>query len=191
MSFSHAHQIVLSDCTTDSSTYILDMDTACDSSAFVISSAGSSSNIISVYDPQSGSCIHPALSGHSDVINSVCCSYSSPTHVLSASDDQTVRMFDFRTSTQPVIQLSLDMEVYSAALGLGDSLIAVGTGNSVSFYDSRNLATPLGCYADCHSDTILKVKFHPLQGNIFQSAGEDGLICTYDTGVAAEVRIVI
>lgn len=189
MAFSHIHQIVLNN-DANTSTYILDMAVACDTSAFAVASSGSA-NVISVYDPHSGRCIHPALTGHENVINSVSYSISSPSHILSASDDQTVRLFDCRTSTQPVTRISLDAEVYAAALGMHDNLIAIGSGNSVSFYDSRNTATPLGCYADCHSDNIMKLKFHPLQGNILHSAGEDGLICAYDTAVAAEVSLLL
>lgn len=192
MSLPHIHQIVLNSGsgspadTNTPSTYILDMDVSCDSSAFAVASAGAS-NIVSLYDPHSGNCILPALSGHADVINSLTFSLSSPTHLITTSEDQTVRLYDCRASTQPTAQITLEEEVYSAALGTGDNLIAIGTGSSVSFYDSRNLATPLGSYADCHSDTVLKVKFHPLRSNLLHSTGEDGLICTYDTGVAAEV----
>lgn len=194
MSLPHIHQIVLnsggSSGTHDSSIYILDMDVSCDASMFGVASAGDS-NIVSLYDPHTGKLIVPALSGHNDVINSVTFSHSSPSHFITTSEDQTVCLYDCRSSTQPTARITLDGEVYSAALGRGDHLIAVGTGSSVSFYDSRNLASPLGCYDDCHSDTILKVKFHPLRSNLLHSTGEDGLICTYDTGVAAEVTIAL
>jgi WD40 repeat protein len=186
----HIHQISLNSGDDQNATYILDMDVSCDASSFAVASAGAG-NTISIYDPQSGACLVPALSGHKDVIHSVTFSSSSPFHLMSASEDQTVCLFDCRASTQPTAQITLDSIVYSASLGMGDNLIAVGAGSSVSFYDSRNLATPLGSYADCHSDTVLKVKFHPVRTNVLHSAGEDGLICTYDTGVAAEVIIQI
>ena len=185
MSLPHIHQIVLNP-DADTSTYVLDMDVSCDASAFAVASAGAC-NTVSLYDPHSGYCILSALTGHTDVINSLTFSLSSPSNLITTSEDQTVCLYDCRASTQPTTQLTMEGEVYSAALGGGDQLIAIGTGASVSFYDSRNLAAPLGSYADCHSDTVLKVKFHPLRCNLLHSAGEDGLICSYDTGVAAEV----
>lgn len=194
MSLPFIHQIVLKSSvngTNDerANIYILDMDVSSDASCFAVASAGTS-NYISLYDPYTGKCNVPHLSGHTDVINSVTFSSTSPSHFISASEDQTVCLYDFRASTTPTAQLSLDAEVYSAAIGMGDNLIAVGTGAAVSFYDSRNLSVPLGSYADCHSDTVLKVKFHPLRPSLLHSTGEDGLICTYDTGVAAEVRVL-
>jgi WD40 repeat protein len=191
MSLPLIHQIVLNSSDgVESSTYILDMDTACDASAFAVASAGGDKNIVSVYDPNSGQCVLPALTGHKDVINSISFSHSCPSHLISASEDQTVCLFDCRTSTLPTAQIIVDGEVYSAAIGFDDTLIAIAIGSTVEFYDSRNLSTPLGSYADCHSDTVLQVKFHPLQSGILHSAGEDGLICSYDTGVAAEVGVI-
>jgi WD40 repeat protein len=191
MSLPLVHEIILNKSADEVSTYILDMDVSSDASAFAIASAGVG-NTISVYDPHTGACVLPSLAGHTEVINSIAFSLSSPSHIISASEDQSVCLYDCRASTQPTAKIVLDTEIYSAALGFGDNLIAVAVGPAVVFYDSRNLATPLGSYSDCHSDTVLKVKFHPSQSSLLHSAGEDGLICTYNTAVAAEVcRLLI
>ena len=188
MSLPIIHEITLNN-KDDQSIYVMDMDVSCDSSSFAVSSAGVS-NDIPVFDPNTGGNV-TTLSGHVDVINSVAYSFTSPSLILSASTDKSVCLYDCRTSSQPSVQLTVNAEVYSAVLGFSDTLIAVGIGSAVAFYDLRNLSTPLGSYDDCHNDTVLQVKFHPLSPNYFHSAGEDGLICTFDTAVAAEVSKIL
>lgn len=70
-------------------------------------------------------------------------------------------------------------------------------GCSVNFYDLRALAyrdskmKPLGSYNDCHTDTITKVRFKSADSSVLASAGEDGLICIFDSATVGNDEAVI
>lgn len=79
------------------------------------------------------------------------------------------------------------------AVGAGGHLLAASYETVLGFYDIRQLgAGPLGEYADCHTDEITQIKFHPAaDSTTVMSGAEDGLICVYNTAVAANEEAIV
>lgn len=159
-----------------------------------------SSMHVGVHDISEGlkrvSCIH----AHGGRINCVETSRGSPHTFISGSDDGYLKCWDLRTSCkEPVVKIKCGGEVTDASLGSKDLIVAVATGTMVNFYDMRCIQdreTPsssasIGDYGDVHTETINTVKFHPTRDTELLSAGEDGLVCCYDTRVAASTEAVL
>lgn len=163
-----------------SNEYLFDLDLSCDGLSI---STSISNNTISSYDTETlalQSTLH-----HIDRINAFECSSLNPQMLFSASSDKCCCIWDKRTPT-PIMKLILSQEALSISAGVDDLLVAVASGRSIVFYDVRNGGQKLlGEYSDCHTDDVNMVKFSPSQRSILVSASEDGLICVFDTSVAA------
>ncbi|CAM9315126.1 unnamed protein product [Phaeothamnion confervicola] len=51
--------------------------------------------------------------------------------------------------------------------------------------------TAVGAYADCHTDDVTQLVFRPGAPTQLLTAGEDGIMCLYDTGVADEEEALL
>jgi WD40 repeat protein len=76
----------------------------------------------------------------------------------------------------------------SFALGYDGFIVALSSSKGyVHFIDLRKMASErnavslLGSYVNSHRDAVTQVEFHAERTSLLLSAGEDGLICTYDT----------
>ena len=150
------------------------------------------------YDLGSGTLQNRIVAAHRDRINSIELSIVNPGFALSSSSDKSVALWDLRTpSSHAVSTIQLPEEVLSASLGAGDVLVAAACDKSVQFFDLRKVGSQshkhqrIGEYADAHTDLVTQVKFHPSNPTQLISAAEDGLICVFDTAVAAEEEAVI
>lgn len=176
----------------DDGDYVFDVDTCLGGHHLV----ASLSNLhIQHYDLQIGS-LAAHFCAHQDRINSIEMSRSNPFLVLSASCDKTVCLWDLRcqsTGNAPQQRVTLPGEVQSASLGVSDVLVAAASGNSVVFFDLRGGAgkSPVGEYADAHTNVVTQVKFHPENSSHLVSAAEDGLICFFNTAVPEEEEAIV
>lgn len=148
-----------------------------------------SSNKISIHDMQSLQEVI-SITEHSTTISSIEFSKISPFLIHTASLDRKMCMWDVRSPSAPAFMISAQDEVTATAAGLEDSLLAAGVGPDIYFYDIRSCGRPLGIYSDCHTDTVCTLKFHPSTPSVLLSGGEDGLLCTFNTGAAAQVLLI-
>lgn len=163
-----------------------------------------SSMCLGVHDLSDGLKRVSCIQAHSQRINCVETSRESPHAVISGSDDGYLKCWDVRTSCkEPVVKVKCGGEVTDASLGSKDLLVAAAVGTNVSFYDIRCIkdretsstsasgAACIGEYGDVHTETINAVKFHPTRDTELLTAGEDGLVCCYDTKVAARADSIL
>jgi WD40 repeat protein len=132
-----------------------------------------------------------AITDHTSTISSIEFSTVSPFLIHTASLDKRMCMWDVRSPSVPSFMISAQDEVTATAAGLDDSLLAAGVGPDIYFYDIRSCGRPLGVYSDCHTDTVCKLRFHPSTPSLLLSGGEDGLLCTFNTGAAAQDDAVV
>jgi WD40 repeat protein len=176
----------------DANEYITEIDISADKASFAATASSATSEhsiIIGACDP--GFEISNRLTFHTDSITALQFS-SSPNILFSSSMDRRFCIWDIRSAESPVNTLLLDQDITSSSVGLGDNLAALACGASIIFYDVRALSNgPLGEYADCHTDDITQVKFNPEAPTILGTAGEDGLICVFNTSVPAKEEAVL
>ena len=118
------------------------------------------------------------------------------TSLLTTGNDGSFVMKDLRQPSDVVAQSanicnlrnSHNESLLSLALGYDGFIVAVSSSKGqVHFIDLRkmtaegNSALLLGSYVNSHRDAVTQVEFHPEQTSVLMSAGEDGLICIYDT----------
>ena len=137
------------------------------------------------------------LTGHDSAIVALeyAPDHSSCLYSASSNRDKgkgTVAMWDTRAGSGPMRVAQLRSEVSSISLGMGGNLLAVGAGTSVAFYDPRgDMSKALGRYSDCHTDDVTHVAFNEQSPNVLVSGSEDGLMCTFNTAVAAQDDAVV
>ena len=178
----------------DGGVYVFDVNSTCDGTAIVSSL---SDHHIAVYDSNSLGLIRK-FQVHTDSITGFDVSKSTPHLIYTGSEDHHICGWDLRMSDRsvPVLKARLSEEVGAVALGVGDSLLAVGCGTTILFYDVRSTMTTsvpsssskpkkLGQYADIHTDTVTQLRFSSSQSHIMASGAEDGLITLFDTATKA------
>jgi WD40 repeat protein len=100
-------------------------------------------------------------------------------------------VWDIRDPSKHVIKFSFDEEAYSVSVSL-QSLLAVGSGTSIFFRDTRKAqASPLGEYSDLHTDLVTSVKFNREKPSILCSGGEDGICSVVDTSATSGSDAVV
>lgn len=160
--------------------YLFDLDVSCDARTI---STSVSNNVISSYDVETLTLQSSVY--HEGRINSFECSKLNPSYMFSASSDKTCCVWDKRITPKPAMKLVIANRALSISAGVDDMLLAVASEQSILFYDIRKgCQNSLGEYSDCHTDDVSMVKFSPTRRSILVSAGEDGLICIFDTSVA-------
>lgn len=170
----------------DLNDYIFETATSCDNS---LRAASSSDHSVIVISPTFD--ILGRLNYHKDTIQNILFSSVSPPIIYSASSDKSVCIWDIRAPTAPQAILNMHEEVPAISVGLGENLLAVACESTIHFFDVRALDRKLGVYADCHTDEITQLKFHPKNPSVLTSGGEDGLICVFDTSVSAKDEAVV
>ena len=130
-----------------------------------------------------------SLVGHSGVItdletfDSGGAGGAMPHALLSSSEDRTVRCWDVHAGRE-AFQLAHDAAVLSVSVGCGGTLLAAASGCAAHFWDVRQQRRRVGRYADGHTggeDDLTQVVFNPMNPAEVATAGEDGLVCVYDT----------
>lgn len=140
---------------------------------------------------------------------------SSPSTLYSAALDGSIACLDLRSggavsaTTAPPVPAGEVAHLTEAAelaarsskmitppitalgVGCGGSMLAVGSGTQVRFYDVRKLSASaewplLGGYTESHSECITNLLFHPHLTSTLLSADEAGLINVYNTAVSGE-----
>jgi WD40 repeat protein len=76
-------------------------------------------------------------------------------------------------------------EVYSAAIGLADTVCASAASEVVHLWDIGT-AKRLHVYTEAHTDIINKVRFHPTEAHMLMSAGDDNLVVVRDARILDE-----
>lgn len=186
------------------SEYVLGIEETCDGSHCAVSVSDGS---LRVYASGAGS---DSFSPGNLLVNQNCgeriqvlkCSTHAPHILYTAFADGGISVCDIRTATPAVQKISVQVsggdELTAMDLSHADTLLAAAVGNSVYFYDMRRAMTSgsdlksslLGQYSDCHSDMITQLRFNTTNPAILTSAGEDGLLCTYDTSAPANSEAV-
>jgi WD40 repeat protein len=129
----------------------------------------------------------------SQPVQAITFSPTSPSILYTACSNGAIDIWDLRNPSNPCIKIhsATDDELSCIDVSLNDCLLASAAGNVLYFNDIRSGgSTLLGSYSDCHSDTITKIKFHASRPSFITTAGEDGLICTYDTATMANSEAV-
>jgi WD40 repeat protein len=110
--------------------------------------------------------------------------------MLSCAQDGTARIWDARAGTE-VRKLKVvncngsGAEVYSAAIGLADTVCASAASEVVHLWDIGT-AKRLHVYTEAHTDIINKVRFHPTEAHMLMSAGDDNLVVVRDARILDE-----
>jgi WD repeat-containing protein 89 len=113
--------------------------------------------------------------------------------LVSTATDGTINIFDVRQS-QCACQLRCQEQALSASIGFDGNLAAVGTNKAkIHFYDIRNSRSLLGTYSQSHTQEVTQVRFQTKTSfgatattPVLVSAGEDGLVCVFDTSQPSE-----
>ncbi|KAL7489033.1 hypothetical protein ACHAW6_014599 [Cyclotella cf. meneghiniana] len=130
--------------------------------------------------------------------------------VISASQDGTVKVFDFRcTSHTAAITSKLQLpneQALTVSLGYGGTLAAVGTNKArISFFDlryssgNRPSGQWMGNYVDAHTDEVTQVRFQTVTDpnsqsqhkTILATASEDGLLSIHDPSQPSEEAALV
>jgi len=125
--------------------------------------------------------------------------------IITTAQDGSITVTDLRQrgpaagSTSPLALqtwLPRNESPLSIDLGLDGNIAAVASHKaSVHFFDLRQCGNGsnrdtsngwLGSYRDSHTDAVTQVQFHPVQRSTLLTAGEDGLVCCFDTTQATE-----
>jgi WD40 repeat protein len=180
--FDQPHQKKAAD--GDCGVYIFDITATADSRLFA---ASLSDKHIVAYDAETSVGIY-RVKAHSNTINAIETSKTSPFLIYSASSDRKACVWDLRipviASALPVLKFNLPDEVNAVSVGMGDTLLAAGCGTSITFFDVRSCASnsssssssggnagsgnggagnaaakaKLGEYADLHTDIVTQVR---------------------------------
>ena len=189
----------------DNCHYVLNIEETCDKTQYISSL---SNQTISIYDKVALNIVNQINNVHNDCINVIETSLYNPNIFYSGSADKTIGLWDCRQSSSPIARISFPDDVMALSVGMNDTLLAAGYGNTISFIDIRSLSsssstssnsnsTPinynrikLGSYSDVHTDIITQLKFLKSNPSILMSAADDGLICVYDTSVSQQESAV-
>lgn len=188
------------------SDYVFDVKLSCDHKSLIVSS---SDKAIHLYDLESFE-FRRRISAHKDRISNIVCSRRSPTVLWTSSDDKTVKCWDLTSTSmaenKPSLTFRFEEEIQAFAVNQDDTLLAVGIGCDIHFFDVRKAANvkitnvmalgtlkscELGSYSDVHSDIVTQLEFSPNQQNILLSGAEDGLICAFDTAADESEEAVV
>jgi WD40 repeat protein len=167
--------------------YIFDIDVDPHFQQALISDSNQS---LSLIDLASLTICQQFASCHRDTITSIEFSRVNSHEIHSSSLDKTICFWDLRERNLR-FRIPVAEEVHTSSLGLNGNLLAVGVGSEIHFYDLRSYGRPLGIYSDCHTDIVTKLQFHPENPSILLSGGEDGLICSFNTGVPPQHDAVL
>lgn len=129
------------------------------------------------------------LQPHKGTISCIEYSPSNPHLLSTASIDRTVAVWDTRQENA-TITFTFAEEALAVTSSLKDTLLATACGTAIYFHDMRSNKAPLGSYSDCHTDLITSLHFNRTKPSVLMSAGEDGLVCMFDTAVTSEKEAV-
>jgi WD40 repeat protein len=120
----------------------------------------------------------------------------SSTSILTTGNDGSFTMKDLRQPSDSTayganicsLRNTHNESLLSLALGYDGYIIALSSSKGqIHFIDLRKMTSGsntnilLGSYVNSHRDAIPQIQFHPERTSTLLSAGEDGLICMYDT----------
>lgn len=150
-----------------------------------------SNGVVKVYDQES---LHPVVSftpgGRSNNTIITDLIYGTSVTLIATEQDGSVVVTDLRQPSTSVSHATLPHPHEAAlavSLELAGSLVAVASDKGrVHFLDWRMGGQLLGSYVDSHRDAVTQVVFHPEQPSLLVSAGEDGLVCLFDTTQCTE-----
>ena len=183
------------------SEYVLHIEEVCDGISCAVSLSDGSFRIYSLSAGQD--LVMTASQKTESPIQTIKCSAQSPSIVYTGHCDGTINLWDVRagaaTKSSLFLKLPSDSDLNDIDVSREDNLLAAAAGNSVCFYDirrslglsQREKVPPLGLYSDCHSDIVTQLRFNKMRPAVLTSAGEDGLLCTYDTASAANTNAVV
>ena len=166
---------------TSESLYVFDVDISCESTV-AFSASDHSLHLLHLHDLRETLSFNP----HSKTISCIEFSRSDPRIIYTSSADKTAAVWDMRNPSHPSMRFTLNEEAYSVSCSFNDSLLAIASGNGISFKDIRHGSkSSLGEYSDVHTDLVTAVKFSADHPTLLISGGEDGLVNVYDTAVTS------
>ena len=188
----------------DDADYVFELQGNCDGT---LVAASLSSRGVAVHDAETLQHVHTLRGMHSDRINGMEFMRANPSVLVTSSDDETVRVWDTRCVPQPsssnggsssgnaqaALSIKTSGEVMDVSVGPNDAMLACAVGNGVSFFDVRgggaagggHGSASLGEYADVNTDTVTQLRFHPTRPAELVTAGDDGLVCMFNTAVGS------
>jgi WD repeat-containing protein 89 len=148
---------------------------------------------VQVYDQQS---LLPVASflpiGDSDTNVVTDLIYGPQDTLLVTGQDGSIVLTDLRQPTTAALRATLPARgaaVESAlaiSLGFDGYLAAVACDRARVYFLDLRTSQVVGCYRDSHTDAVTQVAFHPEQRSLLATAGEDGLVCIFDTTQQSE-----
>lgn len=167
--------------------YVYRVDCNCDATGLA---AATSENEVGLLDPGTLRVVRK-LEGHNDGIEDVTFFQGSPSCLASCSRDGSARVWDIRAAEASVQRFELKTEeAYSCSVGCGDSVLACGASNKVHLFDLAKGKRRI-VYKDIHSDTVNKVRFHPVQSGSLLSGSVDNLVVLLDTSKPREDEAMV
>jgi len=94
---------------------------------------------IRLYDPKAGNDVKAAFTAHTGWVTSVCWCPANPQHFASASHDMSVRVWDTRSSTTPLYELTGHSDKVLALHWSAGHLVSGAADNSLKFYKMADL----------------------------------------------------
>jgi len=188
----------------DDADYIFEVQGNCDGSLLA---ASLSSRSVAVHNAETLQHVATLQGLHSDRINGMEFMRANPSVLVTSSDDHSVHVWDVRVSTsgtfgtsstgtnigsaRPALSIQASGEVLDVSVGPNDAMLACAVGNGVSFFDIRgpgaggSPGASLGEYADVNTDDVTQLRFHPTRSAELVTAGDDGLVCVFNTAVGS------
>jgi WD repeat-containing protein 89 len=118
--------------------------------------------------------------------------YGPQDTLLVTGQDGSIVLADLRQPTTAALRATLPARgaaVESAlaiSLGFDGYLAAVACDRARVYFLDLRTSQVVGCYRDSHTDAVTQVTFHPEKRSLLATAGEDGLVCVFDTTKQSE-----
>jgi len=125
---------------------------------------------------------------HTARISDIQFSPSNPNILLSCGEDKLVCLWDTRSGQRAAGGWRVTAEAAALAVGATGRAVAVATEAPVNSSDDAPIISLWDLtagklvrqYEDFHSDSVSKLRWHPLKTRMLCSASEDGLLCAID-----------
>ena len=94
---------------------------------------------VRMYDPKAGTDVKLAFTAHAGWVTSISWAPNSPNHFVSSSHDTTVRVWDVRSATTPLYEMTGHTDKVLACHWLGGHVVSGAADNQLKFYKMAQL----------------------------------------------------
>eukprot|EP00088_Acartia_fossae_P061745 TRINITY_DN7427_c0_g1_i1.p1 TRINITY_DN7427_c0_g1~~TRINITY_DN7427_c0_g1_i1.p1 ORF type:complete len:440 (-),score=81.86 TRINITY_DN7427_c0_g1_i1:83-1402(-) len=100
---------------------------------------GGAERSIRMYDPKAGNDVKAAFTAHTGWVTAVSWAPASPQHFVSASHDSSLRVWDVRSNTTPLYEMTGHSDKILACHWLNQFIVSGGADNQLKFYKMAEL----------------------------------------------------